>query len=1639
MPASNAVAQCVGVSPESPPDGAEALELLLARGASPDAPARGGAAPVLLLAQKHALLAGMRADEVLADGRGDTWEAIAAKSPEVVSVEIVPNFIQVGGATAWHSLLAEEEMPIAWYRILHCLIMLLQLPREDGSESSGPTSPMSNMGGWDGALGDLLSKGGVGWRSRTQLRGELLEQFEELTSLGTDAQAYASMIRDSGTADSRTVFEAESNEARTLTSLQEHRRSMWREFITQLSELADRQELATIIPMSPEGKAQREARKNEREQDFAARFAEGYRTMSRQAVASALEPALLAALEPDPAAADAEQGSTRRAGVRDQLPPEQGASSEWHEDGRNARRMMRLDEWEQCAHYILNEDKVLGAAEFRRLRFLAAAEPTLALAVGVCRLVVNPPKIPPAAWAVLQAAASVDGFEGCTTSDVAAASRLLRLCQICIAYAHSQQCMAILLRAGASPAAKNDDGANVLHIACSPARPQLLSQILRHAHGSKHLEEALHAKDNLGRTPAAVAVGTGTHAEQACLRMLLGAGAMNGATGGELIHLAAGCGVVPQLSALLDSAELNYADECLLEKTGELGMTPLMVAVARAHHECVELLLQHQANVQVSDAQRRTPLSHAAAAQDFGCVKMILRAASKEQRKKMLMGGDIDDGSATEIGPLLVAARQPTASALRVMMAEVPLMWRVEDELPLHMKLLHVAISERSTDCVAAIMRECTTLQSRMLQLMQLCVESDREAMLPIICRHAVNTDMVAKDENGETVLHVLANMTDELEPNEIPGSSAGMRRLAMLLDARPDLELLAVDAEGFTALGAAPNPWCSHLLLDAVFRMLPRARVSIVIAKQDLYLFGSHALQIAEELSQIFPGLKPHVTAMYDMKRGEEGAPGSFEIVWEAEDIRCSKLLCSLLSTGMLPTIAQAASALLQHLLGPAASPQAVASLGEVMLLAPRDFDDTSSEVPPKRGRGYAGDGERAVYWPNLPRSRVTPLKPSMPPGQHHWPNGSMLDSRHRLVPKRPPPLPGDMPKHLRSSSTTSSLPSVSHVNKKLSAEWMMHPLQRVQTPQLKFRLDPLKMAAQVVTRPLPGERSPRPDESRPLTASLIVGDWAKEELNRLKDHERRGLMTPASRRGSRRPRHPRSSSEPQLGKPSVSLAHSSTLPDLTTPYRQPMSQASVTPHTRQEETPSKPIPRGQAWTAFVDPTSLQPYFHCAATDKVSWEPPNEMLAKVGEQLVREETLKLQREAGNEATAVSAEADEARKKKEHKWQKVKAAAMLRQQPTKAGLCVIKKEEAIEAKKVEILRRAEAKAALNAAVLTTIAVERAKKKAAERDKAIGRAAAAAQQAEARAAAEAAEKEMKKASSEAKRAAEEAKWRAAEEAKAIEEARRAAADKARRKAREEETLRRAAEEEAAMIAAEEEAARMAEEEAKVKEEEAAWRAAEQAKMREQAQLRERELKIAAAKEVALAKRTALKSSSTPVPVSKADDEYSDDEHEVEIFTEASVRPATSAAKAMVVNLPYTAMSVIADFEAEQDAELSVKVGELVLAMQAPAEGWIKVSSPFVASGDAVKVGFVPHAYLDVAALEELTNRVSALVVTPPHGMMLADFEGESPGEVAVVRDGDSVWRLGPKEASGWAPVCLESGKGGVVPEAYVVWS
>jgi len=94
----------------------------------------------------------------------------------------------------------------------------------------------------------------------------------------------------------------------------------------------------------------------------------------------------------------------------------------------------------------------------------------------------------------------------------------------------------------------------------------------------------------------------------------------------------------------------------------------------------------------------------------------------------------------------------------------------------------------------------------------------------------------------------------------------------------------------------------CLSVLLEATQRAISLATVAIVCCRREMHSFEPAARQLQANLHEAFPGLKVLLRPLAGMRPGEEGCPGSFEVLWEASDWEHSRRLHSRLASGKMP-----------------------------------------------------------------------------------------------------------------------------------------------------------------------------------------------------------------------------------------------------------------------------------------------------------------------------------------------------------------------------------------------------------------------------------------------------------------------------------------------------------------------------------------------------------------------------------------------------------------------------------------------------------------------------------------------------------------------------------------------------------------
>ena len=201
--------------------------------------------------------------------------------------------------------------------------------------------------------------------------------------------------------------------------------------------------------------------------------------------------------------------------------------------------------------------------------------------------------------------------------------------------------------------------------------------------------------------------------------------------------------------------------------------------------------------------------------------------------------------------PVVLAAGLRDGAVLEVMMRLLPSVWQQESQIRLLRLLLKTAMDLPSEECVALLIHTSVPLQRRLLPLMLRCVETQREALLPIFCAHA-RVDFEQLDEDGNTILHALARLAMQ------PGKEiSGVTLLRSLLTSRPNLHLFATSKEGLTALGATPpTAGVFPVLLNATRNAVAQSIVAIVCCRREQRSLAVAALSLQDVLEASFPGL---------------------------------------------------------------------------------------------------------------------------------------------------------------------------------------------------------------------------------------------------------------------------------------------------------------------------------------------------------------------------------------------------------------------------------------------------------------------------------------------------------------------------------------------------------------------------------------------------------------------------------------------------------------------------------------------------------------------------------------------------------------------------------------------------------------
>jgi len=1032
---SDTVRRCVGDSDAEPPL-VNALRVLLFSDHRPPttrrteqdsqiARANSLASSLLKLSFKSVLLASVRAARVMGrchdpaklqdmDCIPEAEEAEALCDPRCKWVSDGAISHDVDGPDMWREALIDDEQPIAWWRLLHVALLILELPRIPGDKPSQV------------------------WRIHANRRRQLLTRLMNLTE---EVEAAFHMVRCLATRRAPYIQQApfvlEDASHRPHVKAFERLRSRTSSRISRLPKnkmglafkaLAMRLRLqndfmpcvreknASIIRMImarrelhrtllthfddlefvPDERHVREANSNEMEyvEHDHSRLWERARSRavliglgrrSNQARARRIDDAEDQSVPK--VDADHLQGEVEKKPPRKQLlplaPPE---DDDEHEDER--RMFLQLRE-------VLDHGHVLSRDEMTFLRELAARRPCLAISCAMRQTILFPPHLADAErQEILQSvheASKPEAFPAKCRPAKRASRTLIRFCQICLEYSAVVQSMTWIADSeGVTASAIDINGHHVLHALCQPARPHLLSQFLKFT-----ALATIDALDAEGRSAAALVVQGSSAAQQGCLKEILKVGASFFISDGTLLHEAIRHKQPLQLEILIQIAVARQAEQAEQEKeplVDELtstilsthllvthnngGLTPLSFAVTLSANNCIEALLRGGAPLLSRDRDNRTPLHHAAQLGNIEAVSILLTACPMENRRQLLVvqaGSDDHLCRTREHGgppnnqvrliqgesPVSLSVVQQNSSVLNVIMQLTPALWQKESELQLLMNMIHWAVEARSEACVALLMGHCIPLHRRLLQLMHYCVSVSKLEMLPIICARArIHTEH--QDNEGNTILHVLCGAADD--------GSADEGLLRVLLEAQPQLHLFAPDRHGLTALAYAKGG-CLKALLEATRRTLREAVLTIVCCRRERVRYEKPAAALTEILTTAFPGLRVKLHPLAGMRPGDEGCPGSFEVLWEAFDWEHSRLLHSRLATGKMPQGEAIIQKVLQLLCGPA-MPQKKAAEWHTRIVEP--YLHKPRLAPPIRSQAGSNTGDETSRIDRLPSFRT-------------------------------------------------------------------------------------------------------------------------------------------------------------------------------------------------------------------------------------------------------------------------------------------------------------------------------------------------------------------------------------------------------------------------------------------------------------------------------------------------------------------------------------------------------------------------------------------------------------------------------------------------------------------------------------------
>ncbi|KAL4794568.1 hypothetical protein BDV19DRAFT_379477 [Aspergillus venezuelensis] len=186
----------------------------------------------------------------------------------------------------------------------------------------------------------------------------------------------------------------------------------------------------------------------------------------------------------------------------------------------------------------------------------------------------------------------------------------------------------------------------------------------------------------------------------------------------------------------LDGADSSDADdnaEVRMESQFKNGRTPLHTACSTGTIEMIELLLQHDADIEAVDARGRTPLHIACTEREY---------SYPEEAVKLLVDEGADVNRARTIKPdvAMILIREGADINVRDDLGRTP---------------LHQAVAEGSTRMFRLLLEhgaEVNAVDKRGYSALHLCVDSNRGYYLEDLLRMGGDPNIM--DNDGDTVLH---------------------------------------------------------------------------------------------------------------------------------------------------------------------------------------------------------------------------------------------------------------------------------------------------------------------------------------------------------------------------------------------------------------------------------------------------------------------------------------------------------------------------------------------------------------------------------------------------------------------------------------------------------------------------------------------------------------------------------------------------------------------------------------------------------------------------------------------------------------------------------------------------------------------